>query len=197
MLQGQAQPTLPWRAVHIPGRALPDVSSLCRLPAGPGRGRDVGNPAACCQLALPALGDTSWAGAKALPRPRDVPCWPPPGLSRMLRSSRHHPQPHGVNGASTSPLLSPPTLHKGKKQQYFWGVAAPARISVWSVGAEERSQGAGADGGTWMRVCVRRNAQEGFPCKDPKECTRPQPTASSCSLTPPHSQQDQAENRKG
>lgn len=146
VLQGQAQPTLPWRAVHIPGRALPDVSSLCRLPAGPGRGRDVGNPAACCQLALPALGDTSWAGAKALPRPRDVPCWPPPGLSRMLGSSRHHPQPHGVNGASTSLLLSLPTLHQGKKQQYFWGVAVPARISVWSVGAEESSQGKVGEG---------------------------------------------------
>lgn len=76
-----------------PGRALPDVSSLCRLPAGPGKGRDVGNPAASCQLALPALGDTSWAGAKALLRPRDISCWPPPGVSRMLGLSRHTASP--------------------------------------------------------------------------------------------------------
>lgn len=82
-----------------PDPAPPNASSPS---VGPGRGQDMGNPAASCQLALPALGDKSWVGAKAPLQPRAVSCWHPPAAATVLRcpASMGEMHPRGHTGGN-------------------------------------------------------------------------------------------------
>lgn len=115
--------------------------------AGPGRGQDVGNPAASCQLALPALGDTSWVGAKAPPQPCNTSCWPPPGASRMLGPSVH------AMHYTAQATLGPPLHLCSHQPPYkvnvatFWVAVATASNIEWPNRTDKNSQEVGAGNG--------------------------------------------------